>query len=147
MEENIDTLLIEHDEWRQQVYRGKKIGGLTIDEDQGILYVSDLAEERIVSVLYERQDLETKTIYAGLKGLSDVTSLAVDFLGNIFWAVNQDGKDEGAIMRARADEPNSTEAVAVTKTLKSASSLCYRNELLYFSGANSTDAQKAEISS
>lgn len=37
-----------------------------------------------------------------------VTSLAVDYLGNIFWSVREDGIADGMIMRAPADEPNPT---------------------------------------
>ncbi len=88
-----------------QVYKGKFIGGITVDDDQSILYVAETSDKRIDSISYTPKVLEvsnseiglTSTIYKGLSGLNHVTSLTVDYLGNILWSTSKDGQSKGAI--------------------------------------------------
>jgi hypothetical protein len=67
-----------------------------------------------------------------------VTSVEVDYRGNIFWAVSKDGKDDGVIFKGSADEPNSSTTQVVSKKLDSTQSLCYKLEFLFFSGVDTT---------
>ena len=81
------------------VYLGKSIKSLAIDDDQSILYVADAENKRIDSVQYNTKMLEasnsqtglTSTLYQTNNSLKAVTSMAVDYLGNIFWSVEEDG--------------------------------------------------------
>ena len=41
---------------------------------------------------------------------------------------------DGAIIRAKADDPNPTAAHAVTRTLESAHAICYKQGFLFFAG-------------
>ena len=73
-----------------------------------------------------------------------VTSLAVDYMGNIFWSVGQDGLADGMIKRATADDPNPTTTTAISKTLDAAYSLCYQKGKLFYAGTNASEQAVAE---
>lgn len=129
---------------RQQVYEGSAIESIAIDADQGILYIADSGSERIDSFKYEPAGLnntQTKTLYEKTQNLDEVTSVEVDYLGNLFWAVGEDGKDDGAIIRGKADIPDSTTTQAVTMSIDAAYCLRYQNEFLFYAGADSTVAE------
>jgi len=123
---------------KKQVYKGKRIGGLAVDDDQGILYVADTARQLIQTVFYNAMLPETNTIYEKLPRLDQVTSLAVDYFGGLFWSAGLGGKADGAITKAKADLPMQVEPGPLTKSVEAAGSLCFRNENLYFAGVATT---------
>ena len=48
----------------------------------------------------------TETLYDDIDSLENVSSLAVDYKGYVFWSTSRDGKTKGSIFKARVDEPN-----------------------------------------
>lgn len=80
------------------------------------------------------------TVYDSIDKLSQVTSIAVDFRGNLFWSVDSNGKQEGTIFRASADEPNSKTIQVVSKALDNAHAMCYKHNFLFFAGLDEADS-------
>jgi hypothetical protein len=72
-----------------------------------------------------------------VKSLEVVTSIDVDYRGNIFWSVSNSDLVNGTIFRARADLPNSNTIQVVSKKLNAAYSLCYKQEFLFYSAQDS----------
>ena len=97
---------------------------------------------------YDRKTLQmansetgvTSTIYENQKSLDRVNSIAVDYRGNIFWASGKDGKDEGSIFKASADEPSNSSIQAISKALDSAEAICYKREFLFFASKDQVTA-------
>ena len=124
------------------VYEGETVTALTIDGDQSILYIADTGAKTIDSIQYDHRELDkskddiglVETLYHQVHNLEYVTSLAVDFMGNIFWSLEENGLEDGVIMRAPADDPNPTAAKIISKTLDAAYSLCYTQGFLFYAG-------------
>lgn len=101
---------------KEQIYEGSVIESIAIDADQGILYIADSGNKRIDSLKYDPSKTKSSgsttskatTLYEKTQNLDVVTSVEVDYQGNLFWAVREDGKDDGAIIRGQADTPDST---------------------------------------
>ena len=80
---------------RLNVYKGKHIESLAIDDDQSILYIADSKTKRIDSIQYSASILKKSnsnsgladTLYETVNNLASVTSLAIDYQGNIYWSV------------------------------------------------------------
>ena len=80
--------------------------------------------------------------------MSQITSIAVDFRGNLFWSVDSDGQEDGAIFRARVDEPHSKTIQVVSQAVDEAHALCYKHNFLFFVGpADDTDSAASESES
>ena len=131
---------------RLNVYKGKQIESLAIDDDQSILYIADSKNKRIASLQYNGSVLAksnsssglVETLYETVNNLASVTSLAIDYQGNIYWSVGEDGKTDGAVFRGRADDPNPTKVDVISKTLDAIYSLCFRKGFLFYAGEDLT---------
>ena len=127
---------------RLNVYKGKHIESLAIDDDQSILYIADSKTKRIDSLQYGAKILAksnsssglAETLYETVNNLASVTSLAIDYQGNIYWSVGDEGTSDGAIFRGRADDPNPTKVDVISKTLDAIYSLCFRKGFLFYAG-------------
>ena len=150
-----DTLTVNSTS-KTEVYSGRNVKSLAIDDDESILYVADTESARIDEIKYSghvRQLANSeiglvKTLYSeeDVSSLAKVTSLAVDYLGNLFWTTSSQGKTQGAVMEASADSPNPASAKIVSKLLASAGSLCYSRNFLFYSGPDATLENDAENS-
>lgn len=85
-----------------------------------------------------------ETLYESVNNLASVTSLAVDYLGNIYWTVSDEGTTDGAIFRGRADDPNPTTVDVISKTLDAIYSLCYRKGFLFYAGEDMSKIENNE---
>ena len=75
-------------------------------------------------------------LYENVHNVGKVTSMAADYLGNLLWSVESGGLTDGAIVRAKVDDPNPETVHAITRTLDAAYALCYKNGFLFFAGAD-----------
>lgn len=73
----------------------------------------------------------TRFIYENV-GLTKVSSLAVNLYGRIFWANSEQGKTEGAIFSAVADQPDKSSIQPESKLFESVRSIYYKKDLLFF---------------
>ena len=70
--------------------------------------MADKGSKRIETINYDPKVLElsnsgkglTSSIYESVAGLDSITSLSVDYLGKLFWSVDQNGESKGAIKEA-----------------------------------------------
>lgn len=124
-----------------EVYRGKKITAITVDEDQSILYIAETENERLVSINYSPEKLLATSNSVGKvtyiyedpsQTLGDVQSLAVNLMGKVFWSNSQDGKQDGALISASADRPSEKSIKIESKLFDAISNLYYKNQLLFF---------------
>lgn len=130
------------------VHQGRSISSLAVDADQSILYIADRKSKRIDSIEYDDKVLEasnsiiglTKTIYEQDHNLGAVSSIAVDYLGSIYWSVVEDGKQHGSIFKASADDPNTETVDVVSRKLDAAYGMTYRNDFLFFVGEDIVEA-------
>ena len=69
-----------------------------------------------------------------------MSSIAVDYLGSIYWSVVEDGKQHGSIFKASADDPNTETVDVVSRKLDAAYGMTYRNDFLFFVGEDIVEA-------
>ena len=70
--------------------------------------------------------------------LGDISSLAVNFMGKIFWSNSEYGKVSGALVSASADTPSEKSVKTESKLFDQISNIYYKNELLFFTAPIST---------
>ena len=119
-----------------------QLTAMSIDADQKVLYVSEAAPGEIRAIYY-KDELSTETMYDDIQ---NVSSLAADYSGNIYWSVSEGGKDEGAITRAKADLADHNSLTMITEAVDSAAALCYKLEFLFFAGEDQNDGGNASSS-
>lgn len=74
---------------KQHVFEGNLISAITIDEDQSILYIADIGDQRIITINYSPEKSSTtlnnigvlKYIYEKVSTLNTISSLAVNLYG------------------------------------------------------------------
>ena len=96
------------------MYQGEDIAGLACDDDQSILYIADNKKQRLVQIKYDDRIYDmlntteglTETLYDDIESLGYVSSITVDYRGNVYWSTSQNGQDDGSIFRAKVDDPN-----------------------------------------
>ena len=97
-----------------QIYQGQQISAITLDEDQSILYIADNGTKSITKVNYSPELLlnennmtgVSKEIYQNVSILGNISSIAVNMHGKIFWSALKNGQTDGSIITAVADAPN-----------------------------------------
>ena len=128
---------------QETFYSGEDIGAITLDEDQSILYIAEKQSSELVAINYNQAWLlaQNKTtpvpesIYKGKTSLKSVTSMAVDFFGNLFWASGTDGKSSGSITEAMVDVQKENSILPISKAFESVYDLKYKNNALLFSAS------------
>ena len=81
------------------MYQGEDIAGLACDDDQSILYIADNKKQRLVQIKYDDRIYDmlntteglTETLYDDIESLGYVSSIAVDYRGNVYWSTSQNG--------------------------------------------------------